>query len=267
VAPYRTGDSARITIEGPSVILPSDKAQAVALSLHELATNAAKYGALSQEAGRIFISWRLDNGALTLEWRETGGPQASKPSQEGFGSKIINASIKGQSRGNVSFDWRPEGLCCTLVIPCGSEDLREAPAEAAEPKPARRQPNTASRQILLVEDEALLSLLMRDLLTDMGFVVIGPYNSVKDGLAAARREQLSGAVLDVNLGGEMVYPLAEFLNSSDIPFLFVTGYAEDRVEAQFDGVPVLQKPLTREILERALASVLARDRRDLPLTA
>jgi len=267
VAPYRTGDGAKISIEGPSIILPPDKAQAVALSLHELATNAAKYGALSQEAGRIAIGWRLVNGTLTLEWRETGGPQASKPMHEGFGSKIINASIKGQCRGNVAFDWRPEGLCCTLVIACGTEELCEAPAEYVEAKPVRRSSGASSNQILLVEDEALLSLLMRDLLTDMGFVVVGPYNTVKDALAAARREQLTGAVLDVNLGGEMVYPLAEFLSSSDIPFLFVTGYAEDRVEAKFDGVPVLQKPLTREILERALGSIVSRDRRDLPLTA
>jgi hypothetical protein len=65
-------------------------------------------------------------------------------------------------------------------------------------------------------------------------------------------------VLDVNLSGEFVYPLAEFLDANDIPFVFVTGYAEDRIEQRFDGVPVLQKPLTRELLERALAAVMSR---------
>ncbi|HTW33006.1 MAG TPA: response regulator [Rhizomicrobium sp.] len=266
VAPYRMGESAKVTVEGPSVILPPDKAQALALSLHELATNAAKYGALSQDTGRVAIAWRMAGSALTLEWRETGGPGAVKPASEGFGSKIINASIKGQSHGSVTFDWRPEGLRCVLAIPCGPDETGEAQSSTVEPRPLKRVHGTP-RQVLLVEDEALLSLLMRDLLTDMGFAVAGPYNSVKDAMAAAKLEPLAGAVLDVNLGGEFVYPLAEYLNANDIPFVFVTGYAEDRIEMRFDGVPVLQKPLTRELLERALGSVLERDRRDLPLTA
>ena len=266
IAPYRMGDPAKVTVDGPSIILPPDKAQALALSLHELATNAAKYGALSQDTGRVAVAWKIAGSALTLEWRETGGPLAAKPSSEGFGSKIINASIKGQSRGNVTFDWQQEGLRCTLTIPCGSEEATETQAPAVEQRAVKRA-NGTPHQILLVEDEALLSLLMRDLLTDMGFAVAGPYNSVKDALAAAKVEPLAGAVLDVNLGGEFVYPLAEYLNANDIPFVFVTGYAEDRVEMRFDGVPVLQKPLTRELLERALGSVLERDRRNLPLTA
>ena len=266
IAPYRMGDSAKIKVEGPSVILPPDKAQALALSLHELATNAAKYGALSQDTGRVTIDWRMKGSALTLEWRETGGPLAGKPASEGFGSKIINASIKGQSRGNVTFDWLPEGLRCMLTIPCGPDEVREVQADAVELRPVKRA-NGTPHQILLVEDEALLSLLMRDLLTDMGYAVAGPYNCVKDAMAAAKVEPLAGAVLDVNLGGEFVYPLAEYLNANAVPFVFVTGYAEDRIEMKFDGVPVLQKPLTRELLERALGSVLERDRRDLPLTA
>jgi len=208
----------------------------------------------------------MASGTLTLDWLETGGPQATKPAVEGFGSKIINASIKGQSRGSVAFDWQPEGLRCTLSIPCGPEEMREPQPATFEPRPPKRV-NGAPHQILLVEDEALLSLLMRDLLTDMGYQVAGPYNCVKDAMAAAKIEPLAAAVLDVNLGGEFVYPLAEYLNANAVPFVFVTGYAEDRIEMRFDGVPVLQKPLTRELLERALGSVLARDRRDLPLTA
>jgi PAS domain S-box-containing protein len=266
IAPYRMGDQAKITVTGPSVILPPDKAQALALSLHELATNAAKYGALSQDEGRVAVNWRMAGNTLMLEWLESGGPRAAKPASEGFGSKIINASIKGQSRGSVTFDWRAEGLRCALSIPCGQEDVREAQPVAVDQQPAKRV-NGQPHQILLVEDEALLSLLMRDLLTDLGFAVAGPYNSVKDAMAAAKVEPLAGAVLDVNLGGEFVYPLAEYLNAHAIPFVFVTGYAEDRIAMRYEGVPVLQKPLTRELLERALGSVIARDRRELPLTA
>jgi two-component sensor histidine kinase/response regulator RpfG family c-di-GMP phosphodiesterase len=265
IAPYRTGDAAQISISGPSVILPPDKAQAAALSLHELATNAAKYGALSQPTGHVAIRWSLDAGTLLLDWIESGGPGVEPPASEGFGTKIINASIGGQSRGSVAFDWRPDGLRCRLIIPCAPDEVRIA--EPPQERRPRQRAHGAPDQILLVEDEALLSLLMRDLLTEMGFAVVGPFNSVKDALAAARTEPLAGAVLDVNLGGEFVYPLAEYLDTHEIPFVFVTGYAEDRIERRFDGVPVLQKPLTRELLERALDSVMAPRTRDLSLIA
>jgi two-component sensor histidine kinase/DNA-binding response OmpR family regulator len=256
VAPYRTGDLARIAIDGPSVVLAAEKAQAAALSLHELATNAAKYGALSSEDGRVSIAWRLESGVLALSWLESGGPPVEHPATEGFGTKIINASIKGQIRGDVTFDWRPGGLHCMLSIPCAVDDARDAGA-AAELKP-RKRASGAPRQILLIEDEALLGLLMRDILTDLGYVVTGPFNTVADGIAAAEAEQLLGGVLDVNLSGELVYPLADILRSNGVPFVFVTGYAKDRIEPRFDDVPLLQKPLTRDSLGRALSSVLSR---------
>jgi len=266
IAPYRLGDPAKIVVNGPSAILAPDKAQAVALSLHELATNAAKYGALSRESGRISIDWRLEAGVLKLVWLESGGNGVVRPISEGFGTKIINASIAGQGRGRVTFDWRPEGLRCAFSIPCGIDEAQDVVPNVME----HRTDGSAGgimRQILLVEDEALLSLLMRDLMTDMGFAVLGPYGNMADALAAARTEDLTGAVLDVNLNGELVYPLAEYLNENDVPFVFVTGYARDRIDPRFEDVPVLQKPLTREILERTLSSALARTGRRLPLSA
>src|SRR5580698_3492807 len=161
IAPYRMGDPAKITVEGPSVILPPDKAQALALSLHELATNAAKYGALSQNSGHVAVNWRLVGHTLHLDWVETGGPGATKPASEGFGSKIINASIKGQIRGSVTFDWQPQGLRCALTIPCGPEETHEVQPAIVAPPPVKHA-NGQPHPILLVEDEALLSLLMRD---------------------------------------------------------------------------------------------------------
>ena len=265
VAPYRMGDPSKVSLGGPSVILAPDKAQAVALSLHELATNAAKYGALSSDAGCVSIDWRLEGGILTLTWLEKDGPIIEPPSIEGFGSKIINASIKGQSRGSVAFDWQPGGLCCTLTIPCGVEEACGAGADATG-VPQPKQTGTA-RRLLLVEDEALLALLMRDILTELGYGLAGPFNCVADALTAAAAERLTGAVLDINLGREYVYPVAEFLKTNGVPFIFVTGYARDRIDPRFADIPVLQKPLTRDILDRALKSVIEPTPRRLPLSA
>lgn len=263
--PYRVGDTVKITIDGPSAIIAPDRAQALALSLHELATNAAKYGALSSHSGRVAVGWRIENATLTLIWSETGGPHVQPPRVEGFGSKVINASIRGQCRGSATFDWRREGLRCTLSIPCGEEDQR--PTEPPVQGKGLKAADGASGKILLVEDEALLSLVMRDLVTELGYEITGPYSNLLEATSAAQCADIAGAVLDINLGGEEVYPLAELLLQNDIPFLFVTGYAKDRIDQRFAFVPALQKPLTREGLAAALDTMLARDARKLALRA
>ena len=103
-------------IDGPQVLLEPDIAQAVAVTLHELATNAAKYGALSTAGGHIDLKWSHEaNGCLNLRWTETGGPAVGPPTRRGFGGRIIErmiAQLKGESR----FDWRAEGLVCEIIL-------------------------------------------------------------------------------------------------------------------------------------------------------
>src|SRR5262245_29255534 len=106
--------------------------------------------------------------------------------------------------------------------------------------------------ILLVEDEAFVAMMMRDLIADFGFRVVGPFGTVTDALEALDRHELVGAVLDVNLAGEKIYPVAEQLSGRGVPFVFVTGYASDAIEEKFAGVPVLQKPVDGMALRRAL---------------
>jgi PAS domain S-box-containing protein len=116
LAPYGATDQKRVRIEGPATVLEPTVAQAVAISLHELATNAAKYGALSVPQGRVDLSWwRPTDGKLTLRWAETGGPNVQEPNQRGFGSKIIKQMI-GQLRGEVRFDWNRQGLVCEMIV-------------------------------------------------------------------------------------------------------------------------------------------------------
>jgi two-component SAPR family response regulator len=95
-------------------------------------------------------------------------------------------------------------------------------------------------------------MMMKDLIADFGFRVVGPFGTVTDALEALDRHQLVGAVLDVNLAGEKIYPVAEQLSGRGVPFVFVTGYASDAIEDRFAGVPVLQKPVDGTALRRAL---------------
>jgi two-component sensor histidine kinase len=117
--------SARFTIEGPAVRLQPGGALTMALILHEMATNALKYGALSNAAGRVSLSWTYDpdSRALELLWTETGGPVVTPPTRKGFGSRLIERSLGGELKGAATMDYRPEGLSCVLRA-----RLPEAPA-------------------------------------------------------------------------------------------------------------------------------------------
>ena len=117
LAPYRKGDGTRVSIEGPVLVLEPNRAQTVAVICHELATNAAKYGALSVCKGRIDVSWtRPENGQLVLRWTETSGPVVRPPTRKGFGTRVM-ASMVQQAKGEIQFDWHPAGLSCELALP------------------------------------------------------------------------------------------------------------------------------------------------------
>ena len=97
-------------------MLEQQPAQAIALALHELTTNAVKYGALSIPSGRIALTWRLQSGnRLFVRWVESGGPQVTPPVRKGFGTRVM-ARICEQLNGELNFDWRADGLICDIVI-------------------------------------------------------------------------------------------------------------------------------------------------------
>jgi PAS domain S-box-containing protein len=117
LVPFRKGDGTRVSIEGPALVLEPSSAQTIAVLFHELATNAAKYGALSVSTGRISISWwHSETRPLVLRWAETGGPAISPPNRKGFGTKVITGMLH-QTKGHITFDWQPTGLICEVTLP------------------------------------------------------------------------------------------------------------------------------------------------------
>jgi PAS domain S-box-containing protein len=259
-APYRSGN--KVEIKGPNVSLSPATAQGIALALHELATNAAKHGALSSLKGKVGLTWQLEADTLTLHWAESGGPPIKTPSARSFGLKVIKASIEQQLGGQATFDWNPRGLRCDLTIA-----LREA-GESRQPD-AAHQANGGNGaaialnkvdkpRVLVVEDEALVGIMIQECMTELGFQIVGPVCTAFDALQAAKDGDFDAAILDINLGDGMVYQVAEILARRHVPFAFVTGYDADSVDSRFRDIPVLQKPVEREMLQKLFAQTADR---------
>lgn len=118
LAPYTQDDGGKVQAEGPSVSVGANTTTSLALVLHELATNAAKYGCLSSPEGHLTIRWTETDTAVDMVWRETGGPRIEAvPTFEGFGSQLAQRSVAGQLGGSIVREWRPEGLCIRMVLP------------------------------------------------------------------------------------------------------------------------------------------------------
>jgi PAS domain S-box-containing protein len=252
LAPYRTGD--KIAFKGPNISLQPATAQGLALALHELATNAAKHGALSSATGKVSLNWQLLPDALNLTWSEDGGPRIAPPAARSFGLRVIRASIEQQLGGQAMFDWDPEGLRCNFSIP------RRELMKSRDPGAARStgEMNGATialkvagkPRVLLVEDEALVAIMIQECLTEFGIQVIGPICTASDAVAKAQDGHFDAAVLDINLGDGVAYPVAEILTARGVPFVFVTGYDAESVDSRFREIPVLQKPIEREMLKK-----------------
>ena len=255
LAPYTFPGSEQVSVTGPKAFLDPSTAQALALTLHELASNAAKYGSLSSPNGRLSVAWKIDQDQLTLRWVESAGPRVLRPATSGFGTKIILGSIERQLQGAVTFEWRPDGMRCLLAVP------RPKPGEVSNALDRVTQSLVAhgadktdlrAHRIMVVEDEALIAMVLVDHLQEIGLSAVGPFSRVADALKVD--EELDAAILDVNLAGESVYPVADMLHARGIPFVFMTGYGSASIDPRFAMVPVLQKPIEAKALEDMFVS-------------
>jgi PAS domain S-box-containing protein len=251
LAPYLNEGTARIQqTDSDEIFLLPKPAQTLAMVLHELATNAAKYGALSpQSPGGISLGWGMEDASLVIRWIETGVANARKATSQGYGMRLIEASLQ-QIGGDAHFDWSSNGLNVTLRL-SASENLSQRANQTRREGLAGIVANILKgNKVLVVEDEPLVSLMMSEALNELGFEVIGPFRKVSEAVAALNKTTVHAAILDVNLGDQQVYPVAELLQGRDIPFAFVTGYGAESIDKEYRHVAVLQKPVDRRMLEQ-----------------
>ena len=254
-----TLDDERLHHAGPEVEISPENMMRLALTLHELGTNAQKYGALSVPGGDVHLDWRLEGrDGLVLVWRETGGPAVTAPARSGFGTTLIEAS-GGAEPGMAQADWRPEGVVWTIRLPSGVTALSAPKQPVSRPVAAvtrLREDDLAGRRVLLIEDEPLVVLDLSCEIEEAGAEIVGVARTLSDALQLARDVSADLAVLDGNLNGESVVDVAELLSVRGIPFCFVSGYGREHLPLAFRDVPLVQKPFDPDTLRDTLRRIL-----------
>lgn len=248
LSPYRASHSS-IVIDGPPVWLDTRAFSVMALMLHELSTNAAKYGALSRAGGSLSVRWRLDGlTGCHIEWVESGGPPVVPPGRRGFGTVLIDRSVPFDLGGESDLVFRPEGLYGRFRIPAKFVSARAASARTPERHPTVGPPMAAEQslgttRVLIVEDQMLIAMNLEQILVDAGVKDVMATASVAEALRCLQKDRPDVAILDVNLGGETSESLAQELKHRGIPFMFATGYGDNMIPVhKFPRTPVVQKP-------------------------
>ncbi|WOJ88306.1 PAS domain S-box protein [Methylocapsa polymorpha] len=261
-------DCARVSVSGPFLILDARVAVQLALVLHELGTNARKYGALSASApaGQLSISWKMQTDGereLLLEWSESGVPNLSAPTSRGFGATLIERSLEANG-GEAAIRYGADGVVCQIRLPLPEESKQSAALHAApatrknEPRLDREALPAAlrGRRILIVEDEPLVAMEIESLLASTGCEIIGPAATIQTAKRFIADATIDAALIDANLAGHPVHELAAALTQKNIPFAFATGYGREALPLGFRDAPVLTKPFSRSQLLVVIEALL-----------
>ncbi len=265
IAAYRNEHAARVLVKGPGLKITPKAAQTLTLALHELVTNAAKYGALSRPEGRVTAEWSLaegqGGGRLVFIWQEEGGPVIDHPPRrKGFGSLLIERTLAYDLNGEVTLDFAPAGLRAVINLPLDKLRVVDGQPErrAKTPTPlAGNRSTLRGKRVLVVEDEHFVGHETAKALEGAGSRVVGPVSTVGEALKLAVTEDFDAAVLDVNLNGELIWPAARALCAREIPVVFATGYSDTvGVPRGLDKLPWIEKPFETDRLVLALAAVM-----------
>lgn len=258
-APYCGAQRARFRLVGEDVLVMPEAYTILALVVHELATNSAKYGSLSARAGHVEVTLaRTAFGDLALRWRESGGPPVTAPTRHGFGSTIITRSIPHDLQGEADLRYRLAGVEAEFLIPARylaapDAERRRLPAPPADPMRADRLPPDAPARVLVVEDSIIIALDTEENLKRLGVAEVRLESSVSGALAAIASDPPDFAIIDFNLGGESSEPIADALRAARVRFVLATGYAEGAGQFERLGAEaVLRKPYGMTEIERLL---------------
>jgi two-component sensor histidine kinase len=258
--PFGEIDGDRIACSGPLVMLNAQAALHLSLVLHELATNALKYGALSDPRGKLSVRWMVRTEAgrnLVLQWQGRGGPVVTVPQSRGFGTTLIEKSLEAHG-GVTSIRYEAEGVTCEIILPLPDSDAAvggsyyKPMSERAQAAPLMRTGGkgkpVAGKRVLVVDDEPLIAMDIVASLENQGYEIIGPAATLQKALSLVESNAVDAALLDANLAGEPVDRLAADLVRRKIPFAFVSGYGREGLPETYRHMALVKKPFQRQRL-------------------
>ncbi len=258
----------RVDIEGEDVFLPPQTALQFTLLLYELATNAVKHGALSNESGRIAISWKMTDGAppaLELVWRERGGPIVRKPLEHGFGLTLIERSGQlPKLKTKVEFD--KQGLVVVLRAELAPQE-RESGTELFNPGKKLMAPRVSPvlprghyirQRVLIVERQPRDAMQLEDIMYDAGYVTIGPVTSLEELQRKLEFVTCDMAIVDADGARAEVGQILQALSRHGVPSVLIGSVRRlAEMEGLHESVERLTKPLQPQALIAAVAGAVA----------
>lgn len=252
--PFEDTQKTRIRVRGTDASVRAEAAPIFALVLHELITNAVKYGALSDPNGTVEVEIQRSAEGMRLTWTESGGPKITAPSTRGFGTTLILQAVPFEMGGRSDLEFLVEGVRAYLELPQSAlGDDQARPDDAPPPHETDSQDRLHRLRnglALVIEDNFMIAEGMRTELRDAGFVNVERLSNADRALAFLESDTPVLALLDVNLGhGETSERVASALLLRNVPILFVTGYGEQNaLPAHLRSIPVLTKPVSAQDL-------------------
>ena len=254
----KRASGARAVVTGVDRSLKPESCPIFALVIHELATNAVKYGALSSPKGQVSVDFAEVPGGVEIRWVEEGGPRVSPPKRTNFGTRLISQAIPHEFGGRVEQRFDPLGVWVRIFLPDeilvgGTTELGEAAPELSAR--LRQITKPGDQTILIMEDDFVLAAETQATLVDLGYPSSKIAANIEDAFEIIEDNKVEMAFLDMNLGTENSFPVARRLIALGIPFVFVSGYGRESVISEdLKDIQILAKPAEPKDLERVLPS-------------
>lgn len=246
--------SENITLEGPDTKLSPEITPMMVLVIHELTTNAVKYGSLSSAKGKLDVSWQVNLEGLHIDWNESDGPLVKVPEKIGFGTSVIKNAISYEFGGKSQVDYLPEGLHAQFTIPVnllGDQQANPFVLEQVQNAEAQQKELIEIKKInvLILEDDYINAQDIKKIVSKHDINQVEMFSNQQDALRSLGEESYNLALLDVNLKKETCLKVAMECHKQNIPFYYITGYGKSFLdEGVFPQAPVIIKPIKIEDL-------------------
>lgn len=251
----------RLIVTGPNVRLLPQAFSSMALVMHEMLTNSAKYGAMSDRSGRVEIAVSFhDTGALVINWTEAGGPPVKPPERRGFGSTIVERTVPFELGGETEIVYDPGGVRARFLLPVrhfviDSTDHAD-PSTTGLPSSSEFE---APECVLIVEDNLIIGLEAEEIFLTLGCRDVAVASTVRVAMQTIDRAErpFDFALLDINLGPDTSYDIARRLREQGVPFAFASGYGDSaRLPDDLSDAINVGKPYDTDAIKSLLAKAM-----------